>query len=244
MIRFAMMSLLLALCACQPGNSSVPADAALPQATQSPADPLSAEDPPADSAFVLPGTFSERTTVAEFEALFGKSNVEIVDVRNDDILMHSVVLFADDPTRRAYVGFHDDETLTGLRSISVRDAGSRWRGKHGVHVGMSFADLHKANGKPFGFSGFDSQHRGWAHSQWSPARDGDDGRLGALDVEEGEHMYFSVDLGLREQAKDIPVDAYPHDDSVSSDDPRYPRLGELVEVTAIKATTSLDDEWE
>ena len=207
--------------------------------------PASAQDPRSDTAFLLPGTFSEQTTLADLEALFGKSNVRITEAQGDGGTRgRSVMLFPDDPSRRAYVDFHDSEALKGVQSISVNDAGSRWRGKHGVFVGMSFAELRRLNGKPFWFSGFDSQRRGSAHDQWSPAGEGDDGRLGALDVEEGEHMYFSVDLGLRSQAKDIPVDAWPRDDHISSDDPRYPRLGELVEVTAISATTSLDDEWQ
>jgi hypothetical protein len=133
--------------------------------------------------------------------------------------------------------------MTGVASIMVRDAGSLWRGKHGVHVGMSLADLRKANGKPFYFSGFDDEHRGWIRDQWSPALD-DDATLGALDVGENEHMYFGVDLGVRGGGKEIPATAYPQEDSTSSDDPRYPRLGEIVEVTAISAYTSLDDEWE
>lgn len=218
----AILLSLVTLCACQRGNSPVPPD----------------------SAFVLPGTFSEQTTVADLEVRFGKANIRIVEEPGeDDTRIRSVLLFPDDPSRRAYVGFHDSENLSGLASISVRDAGSRWRGKQGVYVGMSFAELHKRNGKPFGLAGFDSQYRAWAHDQWSPARDDDDNQLGALDVAEGEHMYFGVQLGLRGPVKDIPAGAYPVDDSISSDDPRYPRLGEIVVVTEIHATTSLDDEW-
>jgi hypothetical protein len=109
---------------------------------------------------------------------------------------------------------------------------------------MSFARLRELNGKPFGFGGFDAEKRGWAHGQWSPSQNDDDGTLGAFDVEEGEHMYFGVELGIRVLAKVVPEDAWPHEESVDSDDPRYPRLGEIVEVSAIEATTSLDDEWE
>lgn len=237
-MRFALIPLFCALCACQSEPSSGPAQ------TPSADVPAAAQAPAADSSFVLPGTFSQRTTVAELEARFGRSNVTVSEVREDDgTLVRSVVLFADDPTRRAFVDFHDDATLSGVRSITVGDAGSRWRGKHGVHVGMSFAELRERNGKPFWFSGFDSAHRGRVQDQWSPAID-DDAGLGTLDVEEGDHMYFGVELGLRGDATTLSDDAYPRDDSISSDDPRYPRLGELVVVTAINATTSLDDEWE
>lgn len=231
MTRLALLLSLTVLCACQPGKSSAPVPA----------------PPPSDAALVLPGALSQRTTISDLETRFGKSNVKIVEVpasADTGSRSRSVVLFPADPSRRAYVYFHDAERLIGLASISVRDTGSRWRGKHGVRVGMSFAELERLNGKPFGFAGFDSQQRAWAHDQWSLARDGDDGRLGALDVAEGEHMYFGVELGLRGNVQKLPAGTYPVDDSVSSDDPRYPRLGELVEVTAITASTSLDDEWE
>ena len=85
--------------------------------------------------------------------------------------------------------------------------------------------------------------RGRPRDQWSPAF-GDDAALGALDVEDDDHMVVGVDLCLRGDVRDVAGDAYPHDQSISSDDPRYPRLGELVVVTAINASTSLDDEWE
>jgi hypothetical protein len=196
---------------------------------------------PDDAAFRLPGTFSEQTTLAELQARFGRSNVRVVEASGED--GRTVVLFAGDPTRRAFVEFHDDRNLVGVRRISVRDAGSRWRGKQGVHVGMTFAALAAANGKPFIFSGFDDHGRGWAHDQWSPALDGDGGSLGRLDVGEGEQMYFDVELGLRGGGAGLPAGAYPRDDNLLSDDARYPRLGELVEVTGFGASTSLDDEW-
>lgn len=194
------------------------------------------------ASFVLPGTFSEQTTVADLEARYGKDNVRILEAADNDG-ERGVVLFADDPARRAWLTFHDADALAGLRRIAVRDAGSRWRGKGGVHVGMSFAELRERNGKPFYFSGFDGEGRGIAHDQWSPALDDDDATLGLLDVGEDDQMYFGVDLGLRDGGEGVPADAYPHDGNVSSDDPHYPRLGELVEVTGINATTSLDDEW-
>jgi hypothetical protein len=198
---------------------------------------------PDDATLVLPGTFSQFTTVADFEQLFGKENVKVGEVPNSwSEPPRGLILFPDDQSRRAYVAFHDDGALTDVASIVVRDPGSRWRGKHGVRIGMTLAELRKLNNKPFYFSGFDEQRRALAHDQWSPALDDDDGTLGALDVGEGEHMYFEVNLGLR--AGDVPADAYPHEEpSVTSDDPAYPKLGELVEITGFGATTSLDDEW-
>ena len=194
-----------------------------------------------DAAFLLPGTFSEQTTLADLQARFGRANVRVVEPVGEG--ERTVVLFQGDPSRRAFVDFHDDRNLSGVRSIRVRDAGSRWRGKQGVHVGMSFAALHAANGKPFAYSGFDGEGRAWVHDQWSPALDGDGGSLGRLDVGEGDQMYFEVELVLRDGGAGLPAGAYPRDDNLLSNDPRYPRLGELVEVSGFGASTSLDDEW-
>lgn len=198
---------------------------------------------PDDALFVLPGNFSEDTTVADLEARFGKENVTIGDVPNSyQDPPRGVILFPNDPTRRAYVAFWEDEPLSHLASIQVVDAGSRWRGKHGVRVGMSLAELRKVNGKPFNFVGFTDKPGGVVHDAWSPALDDDDGTLGALDVAEGERLYFEVTLGLRDPK--TPRDAYPQEEGQSSsDDPRFPRLGELFEVTGFGASSSLDDEW-
>ena len=227
MIRFAMLPLLLLAFAGQQDTAPSPSNDA--NAT-------------ADNAFALPGDYAQSTSLADLEARFGKANVQVTHGPGEDGVYHRVVLFPDDPTRRAFVEFYEDAPPSGVHAISVRDRDSRWRGKHGVHVGMSLAELRAINGKPFYFSGFDGEGRGLVHDAWSPALDGDDGSLGTLDVEEGEHMYFEVELGLRAGA---PAGAVPAEEaSVSSDDPRYPRLGELVEVTGFGGTTSLDDEWE
>lgn len=195
---------------------------------------------PGDEAlFVLPGTrLSEHSTLADLQALYGAANVHVVDGPVADEA--HAILFRDDPTRRAYVWFWDEEARSGIASIRVDDRESRWRGKHGVRIGMSLAELRRANAKPFLLSGFDAHGRAAVHDQWSPALDDRDGSVGALDVDEGEQMYFRVALGLRAPAA---PDRYPHDDTVRSDDPRYPGLGEMVEVTGLGAATSLDDEW-
>lgn len=241
MIRRATWFLLLAMCVIRPGSAAPDnPPAAVAQAAQA-----ASSEAAVEAGFLLPGDYAQSTTLAQLQARFGKANVKVTGLPGEGGFYHRVVLFPDDPSRRAYVDFYDDKPLSGVASITVRDRGSRWRGKHSVHVGMSFAELRKLNGKQFNFHGFDSDLRGWTNDSWSPALDDDDGRLGRLDVGEGEHMYFDVELGLREAAKQLPAGAWPVDEnSVSSDDPRYPRLAELVVVTAITASTSLDDEWE
>ena len=206
-----------------------------------------AKPPPAAAAaqaenWQLPGTFSQGTSLADLQARFGADNLRKVKPAADAYHCE-VILFPDDPARRAHAFFYDCDKLDQLRSIEIRDRESRWRGKGGVHVGMSFAELRERNGKPFGFSGFDQDGVGTAHDQWSPAI-GDDATLGKLDVEEGERMYFDVSLGLRADAPASDKAALPRDSYFPSDDPRIPPLAPLLEVVAFGASTSLDDEWD
>lgn len=183
---------------------------------------------PSDADLVLPGTYAEQTTVDDLKARFGAENVQVGTLDDGE---PGITLFPDDPTLRAYVRFHGGEPMDILASITVRDKESRWRGKRGIRVGSSFADVRKANGNAFYYWGF-TDGRGMVRDTWD---------VGGLDVTEGDHLYFGVDL----QAKPgTPADALPGDyPSASSDDPQWPKVGDLVEVSAISAWSSLDDEW-
>lgn len=229
---------LLPLVACKRSDAPAPAAVETPAATI-PAAAVEDKAQASDAFLVLPGDYAEHTTLADLEARFGKSNIRVGPAPD-----RSVVLFPDDPTRRAYVRFYDEETLLHMAGIQVNDAGSRWRGKKGVQIGMSFSQLRQINGKPFYYGGLDQQKRAWVHDSWSPALDDNDSTLGKLDVEEGDRLYFEVQFGLRTDAAAYSSKDYPADEaSISSDDPRYPRLGELLIITGISANSSLDDEW-
>ncbi len=193
-------------------------------------------------AWVVPGTFTQGTSLADLQARFGADNVRR-QKPDAEAYGCEAILFPDDPARRAHAFFYDCERLDQLRSIEIRDRDSRWRGKHGVHVGMSFDELRARNGKSFGFSGFDRDGIGRVHDQWSPAI-GDDATLGKLDVEEGDRMYFDVTLGVRADAPASARSIVPRDEYIASDDPRIPQLAALLEVVGFGASTSLDDEWD
>lgn len=186
-----------------------------------------------DPAFVLPGTFSELTSVADLEARYGAANVQRASEPDGaGGTAQFLLLFPDDPTRRATVRFHGGDFEGQLASITVTEPTSRWRGKQGVRVGMSFAELREKNGRAFYFLGFDADGDGYVRDAWD---------VGALDVVEGERLYFGVDLRLRNPSSDV---ARPGEyGQTSSDDPAYAHLGALVEVSAISAWSSLDDEW-
>ena len=107
----------LAACGRSSDQAAAPPAAPAPAASVVPAASL-----PSDAYLVLPGDYAQSTTVAELEARFGKSNV-----RQQTTPEPRLVLYPDDPTRRAYLAFHEPEAFEELALISVVDAGSRWR---------------------------------------------------------------------------------------------------------------------
>ena len=232
------LALAVALCGCD----RKPAPGAGGDATRTAAPPVAvpanAAPSAADAFLLLPGDYGQHTTVADLEARFGKAHVRVETVPEPRL-----VLFPDDPTRRAFVTFHEAEAFRELAGIRVVDAGSRWRGKRGLQVGMPLTQVVALNGKPFLYSGFDDRKRAAVRDGWSPSLDDDDAVLGHFDVAEGDHLYFDVDLGVRDGATVGPTDL-PLDEHLRSDDARFPRVGELVIVTALGAHSSLDDEWD
>ena len=109
---------------------------------------------------------------------------------------------------------------------------------------MTRAKLQALNRKPFYFFVDDEHRHGRAHDGWSPALDDDDGSLGAFDVEEADHLYFDVILGPADPATLKALPGQPEGEQISSDDPRYRELREVIVVTGIGASSSLDDEWQ
>lgn len=217
MNRLASSLLLVAVLACQHDESPRSSGVAPPP-------------PPAEEGFVLPGAFSEQTTVDDLRVLYGESNVALTELPDGG--GPGVVLFPNDPTRRATVRFWESEPpLHHLASVTVTDPESRWVGKLGVRIGTSLAELRRRNAAEFWFVGFDAERTATVRDMWN---------AGGLDFSAGESLYFGVDLRVREG---VPAAAHPSGgDHVSSDDPRYPKLGESAFVSSMSAWSSLDDE--
>lgn len=197
--------------------------------------PAPPADAPAEGGLVLPGSFSEQTTYADLVQRFGAENVKVVEVSDGpDETSRVVMLFPADPTRRATVRFWDGETLQHLASVTVKDPESAWRGKLGVRIGTTFAELRRLNVAEFWYTGFYDDGSGTVRDAWN---------AGAFDVGEGELLYFGVDLALRSPPGTDAATVAPNgEERVSSLDPRYPQLGELAVVSALTAWSSLDDE--
>ncbi len=224
--------LLLALAGCQrEAASQAPAsgdDASTPPAeTASPTAPPSASEAtshsPAASDWTLPGDFAPDTTVAQLQARFGEANVRIVN----DLPMaegettRGVVLFPEDPSRRAVLYFQDTRKLTGLQGVTIEDAGSRWHYASGVRIGMTLAELAELNGAPVTFYGM-----GWDYGGHVAGFKG--GKLGDA---EGRPGRDGMRLGIKPGAKD---GDYPvGDGEFRSDDPKWPKAGQSLVVSEL-----------
>lgn len=184
----------------------------------------------ADATWRLPGLFAADTSVTWLEQRFGKANVRVGDVPGGEgETSRGVILFPDDSRRRAYLYFQDGQKLRGLSMVRVMDEGSRWQLDNAVAIGMPLSKLQALNGKPIRFTGFDWDYGGGI-SDWNS------GRLQPVDNDPQRR-------GIRLNHHDAVQGAYPMgEDTFSSDDRRYPRLGSVVFVGEISISFPGEDD--
>jgi hypothetical protein len=211
---------LVLLCSCRPAahddtatSGNAPATtAAGTSASKAPAQPQTSATVPA--TWILPGDFSPDTTLQDLQRRFGTDNVKAQEIPGaEGESFRGVVLFADDPTRRATVYFQDPQNLLGLAMVSIDEDRSQWKLASGVGIGTSLSELRRINGKPFTFSGFDWDYGGtiidWHGGKLAPASD--------------EAVFARIQLRMPQG--DVGDKAYPQGDSrFSSDDPRWKDL--------------------
>jgi len=206
-----------------PTTSAAPPDVA-DDATAVPAD---LSDP---ATFRLPGALSAATTEHWLRQRFGDANVRVADVPGGEgETARGIVLFPDDPTRRAYLYFQDADNLRGLSLFRVVDEGSRWRLGDDIGIGTPLSKLVAMNGKPLTFSGFDWDYGG-AIGDWNG------GRLQPADADARRPL-------IRLRHGEAAQGTYPMGDAMfSSDDPRYPRLREIAFVGEIGVSFPGEDD--
>lgn len=114
----------------------------------------------------LPGRFEAGTSVAELRHAFGADNVTEAEVpAGEGTTEPGVVLFADDPSRRAYVYFREHAPLSRLHAVRVVDEPSQWRletGAGALRIGDPLARALQLNGGAFAFGGTGWDYGGYA----------------------------------------------------------------------------------
>ena len=229
----AALLLPLALVACGGPRSQQDAPA---QATRPPSAPAAAsiatamDAPPANASYVLPGVFAPDMDVERLVRRFGKDNVRIGEVPGaEGERVDGVVLFPDDPTRRAYLYFEDAQRNAGLGLVRVFDQGSRWRLNNGIGLGTPLSDILRRNGRPIRFFGLDWDYGGnitdWGGGRLDPKDD---------PVRRGMTLSARADIGER---------PYPTGDAeFRSDDAKFPDIGSDLVVDEISVSFPSEDD--
>jgi hypothetical protein len=204
---------LILLCGCRREEQIDSQDAA--PYTEVAAAAVAPSTPATTAALVLPGDFAPDTTLEQLQQRFGAGNVKVQQIPGSEgDTFRGVLLFPDDPSRRATLYFQDEKALRGLSMVSVQETDSQWKLASGIGIGTPLAEVRKKNGKPFTFSGFDWDYGGtitdWQGGKLQPANDN------AV----SERMQLRMPEGVS-GGKDYPVG----DSVFSSDDPRWADLG-------------------
>jgi len=189
-------------------------------------DPALLRDP-----FVLPGPLSAAIDPGGLRRIYGARNVEEGEVPGaEGERFRGVVLFPKDPARTAYVYFQDEKTLTGLSMVRVFGPVSQWKLDNGIGIGTPLSEVLHRNGKPIRFYGLDWDYGGTI-TEWNG---------GKLAPRDDDPVRRAIHLGAREGAA---ARGYPIGDSeFSSDDPRYPKLGDSVVVNEIGVSFPGEDD--
>ena len=169
--------------------------------------------------FVLPGPITADTGADGLRRIYGAANVTEGNLpAAEGETVHGVILFADDPTRRAYVYFQNEKALTGLSMLRVMDASSQWRSTQGIRIGMPLPDLIAINHRPFEFLGFDWDYSGQI-TDW----------LGGKLASAKNRAALRVQLGHGELPKDVAYNKLPiGDHAFRSDHPQLARMKPVV----------------
>ncbi len=185
-----------------------------------------AADLSSDATYVLPGSaFGATTTLASLRRQFGAGNVVATEIDGaEGEVAQGIVLFGDDPTRRAELFMRDAQRMIGVDTVRVSGTASRWHLDSGVRPGMTLAALAKANAAPVSFYGLEWDYGG-SVADWHG---------GKLAPRKEAPVFRSVSLRSIEGARD---GSYPLGDATfRSDDRRYPSQGTVLVVGAISVS--------
>jgi len=124
----------------------------------------------ADSTYLLPGFFHAKVTLDNLRRRFGANNVRVDKIAGaEGEEFNGIVLFGNDPQRRAEIFFADEANQRGIGSIRVSGDKSRWHFDNGLRVGVTLAELVAKNGAAISYSGLDWDYGGTI-SDWHGGR--------------------------------------------------------------------------
>lgn len=218
-----------------PAAASAAQNATLPPATSAATAATDKVTAAAAASLVLPGDFAPDTSPDELRKRYGTANVRMGKVPGaEGEQFPGVILFPDDPTRRAYLYFQNDQTLQGLSLVRVLDRESKWTLDNGLRMGMPLAEMVALNGKPISFYGLEWDYGGTIV----------DYHGGKLDARKDEQIGRSASLGLLDNGgQGIPDGKTPvGEGTYSSADPKYPEQGKWIVISELSASFPGEDD--
>jgi hypothetical protein len=97
------------------------------------------------------GPFAKTATNQSLTQAFSAANIKRANGKDSEGFRYSYTkVFPRDPEKSADVNWFDNSDRKGPHTVTT-EAKAYWRGPHGVHPGMSLAELENANGRPFSF---------------------------------------------------------------------------------------------
>jgi hypothetical protein len=210
-------------------GSPAPLVAAAPQSPVAPpaaATSASQGPDPRQRAFGCDGKIFRALSKPALGPLYGAKNVSVEKVFGAEGEGQTLVttLFAGQPAEKLQFYWSDPAN----RIVADVDVfGAKWIGPGGIHVGSTLAELQKANGRPFTFSGL-----GWDYG--GQVRDWRGGALGPLKPTRGgpgispPDCRFDVLLTSAPGTPDAAVLAASGEQDIQSDDPKAIAAGIVV----------------
>src|SRR5271155_2865158 len=173
---------------------------------------------PAQRTFGCTGPIFRALSKSSLVVAYGASNVsleKVIGAEGESVTMETA-LFAKRPTEKS----GSDGAIRPKRKFPTsRILGSKWVGPPGVHVGSTIAELEKANGKPFPFSGL-----GWDYG--GLVKDWRGGALGPVKPTRGgpgnlpPDCRMDVELASAPSAPEAATAAVSGAQDFKSDDPK------------------------
>ena len=92
---------------------------------------------------------------------FGARNVTSADVAvGEGESEKGTILFGENPEKRIFILWHNNQAKVSPKSICIRDPNSLWHLPNGISIGTSLKKLERLNSGPFKMSGFDWDYAG------------------------------------------------------------------------------------
>lgn len=154
------------------------------------------------------GPFGADASHASITEIVGKENAIFTKVDGaEGEKVAATVLFPKNAQRRLELMWADDKKRRGLVNVRLSEA-STWAAPNGLKVGMTLAEVEKANGRAFVLSGFDWDYGGYV-TDW---------KGGALDAPIKGGCTVSVRFTVPEGAPEAAASEVSGDREIPSND--------------------------